>query len=216
MGDYELLGWSLINDHVNNIRGQHSLDTNDYQNALNYLIKLLNKSESSYSTQRGYLSDFLRVFEKYSSIDSTFTNAMAQKIPLPLITFKTVQVLHQQLRESDADERSWDSMSAALYHFVSRDDQGLGALGNPKSNASSRCAVGERITVEFRFENEMGVPLPINNVHLSCQFNSIPIELAPPKDSSNSRWVECDYFRTEVVLDFSLDSAEIKTVIFTH
>ena len=69
----------------------------------------------------------------------------------------------------------------------------------------------EIITFEFMWENVLEVPLPINNVHLVCTFNSgAPVELEII--DSESQWVENAYFRTQVVLDFSLDSGEKKIV----
>ena len=71
----------------------------------------------------------------------------------------------------------------------------------------------ETVTIEFNWENVMGVPLPINSVHLVCSFNSSPpIQLNDLDFTNNNQWSETEYYRTEIILDFSLDSGEMKPV----
>ena len=139
--NYEQLGWTLINDHVNYSLAKNSLERSSPEVAINYLLKLLAQSESSHSQQRSYLGEFLRVFQQLDPENTKFLDEVIQKITIPLISAPVTHILHQQnllASDQEVDRKNWESITNDLYAFVSKDKHDVQA----ELGSSSRCAVG--------------------------------------------------------------------------
>lgn len=70
----------------------------------------------------------------------------------------------------------------------------------------------ETVHVSFTWENELEVPLPINNVFLECSFNGISVNHTFVKGEELPSILEYPDFSIQVIGDVSLDANEKRQV----
>eukprot|EP00842_Homolaphlyctis_polyrhiza_P000472 jgi/Hompol1/1425/HPOL_001386-RA len=125
---YEDLNWSLINDHLHFALGRQTIHLGNITKALEHFIKLLHKSRQTASAQRGYLAEFLYVYQQYVA---TMGQSSAPLIPLPVILDSSIVVIGQR------DETGGDRSSGSHASGPSSRSHGRGSEADSRGSRIS-------------------------------------------------------------------------------
>jgi hypothetical protein len=219
---YGDLGWSLITDHINFNLGKQALKKLEYDQAIEIFIKLLHRSRQLPQVHRGYLSEFLYLYQEYAN--NVGIKSLAEKVsnlPIPEFSCESITISAQdentKQKSSNDESGIWMEMEKELLQnesipgFVG--DKTAYNGGGMKSKISNQeYAVGEPLRLKFEWSNPMQVPIPVNNIFLECLFNDEPITIPDWGDSEPPSWIETPQLKMELLADVALDSNERKTV----
>lgn len=210
----------MIDDHINFALGKQAIQKQKFDLAVDYFIKLLHKSRQSASIHRGYLAEFLYLYQQYAAIvEPAVLAEKMTKLPIPVLSSSTIELTLQDPRSTGKKDllneeklSAWDDLETSMREMMSSSNNFV--PGN-KTDFAYECAVGEAFYISFEWHNPMHVPLPVNNVYLECSFG----DLSPPsteqflRNGNTSNRVEHEHFGIEVLADMALDSNERRKVI---
>jgi tetratricopeptide (TPR) repeat protein len=219
---YGDLGWNLITDHIHFSLGKQSISKSQFETALDLFMKLLHRSRQTATIHRGFLAEFLYLYQQYSGmVDPAVLQEKLSKLPIPVFSQKVFRVLVQesQLRANSHTDQPqvWQEMEQDLMEYVtsSKYDGNKGIYSKTSAKQAStnhESAVGEPIHFQFEWSNPLQVPIPVNNIYLDCLFNEQLVVFPAWGESEPPSWLVTDQLEMEVLTDMALDANEKKVV----
>jgi tetratricopeptide (TPR) repeat protein len=218
---YGDLGWNLITDHIHFSLGKQSISKSQFETALDLFMKLLHRSRQTATIHRGFLAEFLYLYQQYSGmVDPAVLQEKLSKLPIPVFSQNVFRVLVQegQGRSKSHSDQSliWQEMEQDLLEFVTSSkyegNKAIYKASTSQATTNHESAVGEPIHFQFEWSNPLQVPIPVNNIYLDCTFNEQLVTFPPWGEREPPSLLVTDQLEMEVLTDMALDANEKKLV----